>query len=314
MTQEEHLTYKTVDKERLTPMMVQYLEQKSSCPDALLFFRLGDFYEMFFDDAVVASKVLELVLTARDCGQEKKAPMCGVPHHSAGNYMQRLVAAGYKVAICDQMEDPSVAKGIVRRAVTRILTPGTITDQGGLDDQKNNYIMSVFRLGMQYGLAVADLTTGSFEATQLITGNTVAKLTNQIARYAPSEIICNDAFSKDPYYAQILGSFAPLISIREDHEFSSNKILEYLGTENEKKKKKEDWKMETVQSLLYHSAASALLCYLEDTQQSKIPHLHEMRFFSLEDTMDLDAATRRNLELTETIRGKNQKGKPFMGD
>lgn len=311
MTEEQELlTYKTLDRNRITPMMIQYLEQKDKWPDAILMFRLGDFYEMFFDDAVTAAKVLELALTARDCGLEKRAPMCGVPHHAAQSYMQKLVAHGFKVAVCDQMEDPSVAKGIVRRAVTRILTPGTITDQSGLEDKKNNYLVCIYRLGMQYGLAAADITTGTFEATQLVTGNTSAKLANQIARFSPSEMICNESFLADPYYKRIVEQFPVLLSVRPDSDFSSERINSYLpGPEPDKKKAQNDlWSMGHVQTLLYRSAASALLCYLEDTQQCPISHLHNISVYRLEDTMELDISTRRNLEMTETIRSKTRKG------
>ena len=308
--EQELLTYKTLDRDRITPMMIQYLEQKDKWPDAILMFRLGDFYEMFFDDAVTAAKVLELALTARDCGLEKRAPMCGVPHHAAQSYMQKLVAHGFKVAVCDQMEDPSVAKGIVRRAVTRILTPGTITDQSGLEDKKNNYLVCIYRLGMQYGLAAADITTGTFEATQLVTGNTSAKLANQIARFSPSEMICNESFLADPYYKRIIEQFPVLLSVRPDSDFSSERINSYLpGSEPDKKKAQNDlWSMSHVQTLLYRSAASALLCYLEDTQQCPISHLHNIAVYRLEDTMELDISTRRNLEMTETIRSKTRKG------
>ena len=310
MEEQELLTYKTLDRDRITPMMIQYLEQKDKWPDAIVMFRLGDFYEMFFDDAVTAAKVLELALTARDCGLEKRAPMCGVPHHAAQSYMQKLVAHGFKVAVCDQMEDPSQAKGIVRRAVTRVLTPGTITDQSGLEDNKNNYLVCIYRMGMQYGLAAADLTTGTFEATQLVTGNTAAKLQNQIARFAPSEMICNESFKKDPCCARIIEQFPVLMSVRPDSDFSSDKIASYLtGPEPDRKKNSKDlWSMDHVQALLYRSAASALLCYLEDTQQSPISHLHNIKVYRLEETMELDISTRRNLEMTETIRTKSRKG------
>lgn len=308
MMQEELLTYKTLNPEKLTPMMHQYIGEKKKWSDAILMFRLGDFYEMFFDDAITASKVLELVLTARDCGQEKKAPMCGVPHHAASSYMQKLVGAGYKVAICDQMEDPALAKGIVKRSVTRILTPGTITEISGLDEKKNNYILCVFRMGMQYGIAVTDLTTGTFLTTQFVDGNTVAKLTNQIARFSPSEIICNEDFAKDPYRKDILCDFTSLLTIRPDRDFSSKKVSEYKAETRKKTSKRDPWKAEDVQSFLYRSASSALLCYLEDTQQGHIPHLHDIEIYDPEQTMDLDAATRKNLELVETIRTKNRKG------
>lgn len=306
----ELLTYKTLDRSKITPMMLQYLEQKEKWPDAILMFRLGDFYELFFDDAITASRELELTLTGRDCGLDKRAPMCGVPHHAAQSYMQKLVAHGYKVAVCDQMEDPALAKGIVKRAVTRILTPGTITDLAGLEEKKNNYILSIYRMGMQYGLAAADLATGTFEATQLITGNTSGKLQNQIARYAPAEIICNEAFLKDPYYEKTMTQFPVLISVRPDADFRSDKINDYIesDTKGAGKKPSDLWSMDQVQALMHRSAASALLCYLEDTQQSPISHLHNINVYRIEETMELDVSTRRNLEMTETIRTKSRKG------
>ena len=305
----ELMTYDTLDRTRITPMMLQYLEQKEKYPDAILMFRLGDFYEMFFDDAITASRVLELTLTGRDCGLDRRAPMCGVPHHAAQSYMNKLVTQGFKVAVCDQMEDPSVAKGIVRRAVTRILTPGTVLDPSGLEETRNNYLLCVFRMGMQYGIASADLTTGIFEATQLITGNTMSKLQNLISRYSPSEMICNDAFLKDPYYRAIMDPFPILVSVRPDTDFSSDRVAAYLKQKDARKKLPTDlWSMDQVQMLLYRSAASALLCYLEETQQCSISHLHDIHVYRLEETMEMDGSTRRNLELTETIRTKSKKG------
>ncbi len=306
----EMITYSTLDRSRITPMMIQYLEQKDKFPDAILMFRLGDFYEMFFDDAITASRELELTLTGRDCGLDKRAPMCGVPHHAAQAYMQKLVAHGFKVAVCDQMEDPSVAKGIVKRGVTRILTPGTIMDQSGLEDNRNNFILCIFRMGMQYGLAASDLTTGTFEVTQLVTGNTVSKLQNQIARYSPSEMICNDAFLRDPFYTKIMDPFPVHVSVRPDTDFSSDRISSYLKQEDGNKKHvpADLWSMDQVNKLLYRSAANALLFYLEETQQSTLSHLHNIHIFRLEETMELDISTRRNLEMTETIRTKTRKG------
>ncbi len=305
------LSYADIDRNKLTPMMVQYLEQKDRWPDAILMFRLGDFYEMFFDDAVAAAKTLELALTARDCGLDRRAPMCGVPHHAAANYMQKLVSNGFKVAICDQMEDPSVAKGIVKRGVTRVLTPGTITDMSGLDDKKNNYLLAIYRLGMQYGIAAADLTTGAFEATQLVSGNTAAKLLNQTARYSPSEIICNQSFLQDPAYASVREQFPVLISLRPDKEFSATTLKLHQANKTEPLKggaKNKSGQEESMQGMLYASAAGALLTYLEETQQCPITHLHKLQVYRLEETMELDLSTRRHLELTETLRTKSKKG------
>lgn len=304
------LTYDRLDRSAITPMMMQYLEQKDKWPDAILMFRLGDFYEMFFDDAITASRVLDLALTGRDCGLESRAPMCGVPHHAAPAYMQKLVLNGYKVAVCDQLEDPAAAKGIVKRAVTRLLTPGTITDAGALDDKKNNYIVSIFRMGMQYGFAASDLTTGSFEATQLVTGNTFAKLLNQAARFGPSEMICNQAFVDDPNYSTFSSQFPALMSVRPDTDFSSDRLSSYEKDADTKEKKKSQnyWDMETVRDLLCRFAASALLCYLEETQQTRITHLQGIHLYRIEETMELDSSTRKNLEITETLRSKSKMG------
>ncbi|NLW10986.1 MAG: DNA mismatch repair protein MutS, partial [Clostridiaceae bacterium] len=183
------LTYDTINRDKITPMMQQYLGQKEAWPDCLLFFRLGDFYEMFFDDAITAARELELALTGRDCGLEERAPMCGVPYHAAGNYISRLVAKGYKVAICEQVEDPATAKGIVKREVIRVVTPGTVTDTASLDEKSNNYIVCVYQLNQYFGLAACDLTTGTFDATQIIVGRTEGKLVDEIARFKPSELV-----------------------------------------------------------------------------------------------------------------------------
>ncbi len=161
------LTFADIDLARITPMMQQYLDQKKLWPDCLLFFRLGDFYEMFFDDAVTAARELELTLTGRDCGQTERAPMCGVPYHAVETYINRLVSRGYKVAVCEQVEDPALAKGIVRREVIRVITPGTVLEPSALDEKRNNYIVAVYQLNGYYGLAACDLTTGSFETTHL---------------------------------------------------------------------------------------------------------------------------------------------------
>ena len=174
-----------------TPMMRQYLEMKEHYKDCILFYRLGDFYEMFFDDAVQASKELELTLTGKNCGLKERAPMCGVPYHSVEGYLNKLVEKGYKVAICEQVEDPKQARGIVHREVIRIVTPGTNTNMQALDESKNNYIMSIVYLNSRYGLSIADVTTGDYYVTEI---ETEQKLSDEINKFAPSEIICNEAF------------------------------------------------------------------------------------------------------------------------
>ena len=172
-------------------MMKQYMETKSQYQDCILFYRLGDFYEMFFDDALTASRELEITLTGKNCGQEERAPMCGVPYHAVESYLNKLVSKGYKVAICEQVEDPKTAKGIVKREVVRIVTPGTNLDTQALDESKNNYIMCIVYIADRYGVSVADITTGDYFVTEIEDG---AKLMDEIYRFSPSEIICNEAF------------------------------------------------------------------------------------------------------------------------
>ena len=298
---DQPLTYDTLNRDMLTPMMLQYLEQKNLCRDAILLFRLGDFYEMFFDDAIQASSVLELALTGRDCGLEKRAPMCGIPHHAAQSYIAKLVSHGLKVAICDQMEDPALAKGIVKRAITRILTPGTLVDSTALDEKRNNFILSVYRLGMQYGVAAADITTGTFEATQLVIGNTEAQLVNLFAKYSPSEVLCNRAFYKSRTKETIENMLSVIVQERPDSDFSSSTALR-LAFERQGDKKIADDRQ------LRLSASGALLLYLDETQRFEVKHFSKMRSFSVGDTMEIDVPTRTNLELTQTIRTNAKRG------
>ena len=175
-----------------TPMMQQYLDTKNEYKDCILFYRLGDFYEMFFDDAILASRELEITLTGKDCGQEERAPMCGVPYHSANMYIAKLIEKGHKVAICEQLEDPKTVKGIVKRDVIRVVTPGTVLEDNLLEEKKNNYIMSIYKEGIFFGVAVCDISTGDFFATQIKETNNFSKLLDEIARYYPAEIVVND--------------------------------------------------------------------------------------------------------------------------
>lgn len=174
-----------------TPMMQHYIDTKEQYKDSILFYRLGDFYEMFFEDAKIASRELEITLTGKDCGQEERAPMCGVPYHAANMYIAKLIEKGYKVAICEQLEDPKQAKGIVKRDVIRVVTPGTVIEDNLLEEKKNNYIMSVYKQGMFYGIAVCDISTGDFLATEIKETNNFVKLLDEIARYYPAEIVVN---------------------------------------------------------------------------------------------------------------------------
>ena len=174
-----------------SPMMQRYLETKEEYKDCILFYRLGDFYEMFFDDAITASRELELTLTGKDCGQEERAPMCGVPHHAAEIYVSRLINKGYKVAICEQLEDPKKAKGIVKRGVIRVVTPGTLVDSNMLEERKNNYIMAIYKSGIYFGISICDISTGEFYASEIKDNDNFSMLLDEIARYTPSELVVN---------------------------------------------------------------------------------------------------------------------------
>ncbi|NLM15203.1 MAG: DNA mismatch repair protein MutS [Clostridiaceae bacterium] len=276
-------------------MMQQYVEQKERWPDCILFFRLGDFYEMFFEDAVTASRELELTLTGRDCGQAERAPMCGVPYHAADNYINRLVGKGYKVAICEQVEDPAVAKGIVRREVVRVITPGTVMDGNMLDDHRNNFLLAVYCLNNYYGLAAADLTTGIFEATSLIVGRTDDKLLDEIVRYAPSELICNSAFLTDDVSQTLKSKYDIMLTVRSDDDFSEASVDKQIPQDHE-------------QPPLWAHAAAALLIYLEETQRVRPGHMKPVRPYQLSEFMNLDPVARRNLEITQTIRDGGRRG------
>lgn len=289
------LSLADIDRSKLTPMMQQYLEQKSLWPDCLLFFRLGDFYELFFDDAVTVSRELELMLTGRDCGFSERAPMCGVPYHAADSYIARLVGRGFKVAICEQMEDPALAKGIVRRAVIRVLTPGTQTGGAGYDETRNHYILSVYAEGGYYGLAAADLGTGIFEATELIVGRPHHRLIDEICRYGPAEIVCNAAFLEDAARELLDSRLTVTLTPRPAEAFSREAARQTLA-------------LEPTGADLKILAASALLAYLTDTQKTAIGHIEPLRFYTIETAMGIDANARRNLELTETYRERARKG------
>ncbi len=289
--------FNQIDKSKLTPMMQQYVAEKNNRPDCLIFFRLGDFYELFFDDAVTASKELELALTGRDCGLEERAPMCGVPHHAADNYILRLVNKGYKVAIVEQVEDPAEAKGIVKREVVKVITPGTLTDQGYLDEQKYSFIASVFKQGYQYGLAVCDITTGLFETCDILDGETNLKLLDEIARYQPSEIICNKEFSESRTCSDILQRNLITLSLQPDNAFSDEIVDSYQSFFN------------LNQSFsLWTKASASLLAYIKDTQFQLPIEIKDIIPFEQESFMILDQIARRNLELTETIRDRKRKG------
>ncbi|HPD01455.1 MAG TPA: DNA mismatch repair protein MutS, partial [Acetivibrio sp.] len=287
----------------LTPMMQQYLEIKEQYNDCILFFRLGDFYEMFFSDAETASRELEITLTGRDCGLEERAPMCGVPFHSSDSYISKLINKGYKVAICEQVEDPALAKGLVKRDVIRVVTPGTVTDSSMLDEKKNNYLMSVYKNKSFYGIALVDLSTGDFLSTGITFGNTFNKLMDEIAKFSPSEIVVNGEFFHDEAICSAVKKrFNVYFSSMEDsffeREFSLNKVKSYF----------KDFEAKENTFDLYINASGALLEYLEQTQKMSLSHIQNFNIYKIEEYMVLDLSTRRNLELTETMREKSRKG------
>lgn len=276
---------------------------KEQYKDCILFFRLGDFYEMFFDDAEVASRELEITLTGKDCGLDERAPMCGVPFHAADSYVARLVSKGFKVAICEQVEDPALAKGIVKRDVIRVVTPGTVTDMAMLDDRKNNYLMAVCRNGNFYGLAAVDITTGDFYTTRITWGNTKGKLMDEIAKFMPSELVVNSEFNQDfELLSQLNMRFNIYVSTFDDACF------EYGNAKESLKEHFTNTGPDLSEYDISINASGALLKYLDETQKVSLSHIQNFNSYNIEEYMVLDSATRRNLELTETMREKSKRG------
>jgi DNA mismatch repair protein MutS len=294
------LRLKDINYDELSPMMQLYADLKKNMMDTIIFYRLGDFYEMFFDDALYVAPKLELALTQRDCGSNKRAPMCGVPHHAYLNYANRLVAMGEKVAICEQLEDPALAKGLVKRGIVKIMTPGTMTDSSGLDEHKNNYLMSVMCIGSQFGVAVADISTGEFNATQLTSSDNGEHFMNLVSRYMPSEIIHNEAFAETPEYKTLVAATDISFTLRSERDFSSAefKNSRIIVVDN----------IHFPDPGLMFDACNALVLYARHTQTCDVDHMTTVNVFKISDTMELDKATRTNLEITSTIRGNTRKG------
>ena len=291
----------------LSPMMQNYLETKSKYQDAILFYRLGDFYEMFFDDAITASRELEITLTGRACGLEERAPMCGVPFHAAEIYIPRLIAKGNKVAICEQLEDPKQTKGIVKRDVIRVVTPGTVIETNMLEEKRNNYIMSIFKQGLYYGIAICDISTGDFLATEIkLEDNNFEKLLDEYARFAPAEIVVNDAMSKSVKELTILKDRQnTFITVREDKLFEGDKeFLEkmYKIVDSFDKDK------ELTSENMAVAATHGLLNYFSETQKVKLDHINKIKVYEVKKYMSLDINARRSLELTERMRDKSKRG------
>ena len=294
------------EKAEYSPMMQRYLETKEQYKDCILFYRLGDFYEMFFDDAIIASRELEITLTGKDCGQAERAPMAGVPHHAAEVYASKLIEKGYKVAICEQLEDPKTAKGIVKRGVIRILTPGTIVESNLLEEKKNNYIMSICKGGIYFGISVCDISTGEFYSCEIKDENNFALLLDEIARFSPSEIIANSMmFECQEEIDKIRERFQIYMSRFNDKFFSEdvgNLQLDYNIVENKKEVANLEEKTLAVKSI------NALLEYLNETQMTSLEHINTIMMYSLSRYMSLDINARRNLEITEKMRDKSKKG------
>ena len=286
-----------IDKNKLTPMMKQYFEVKDKYPDCILFFRLGDFYEMFFEDAIVASKTLEIALTGKSCGLDEKAPMCGVPFHSANSYISKLVEAGYKVAIGEQLEDPSSVKGIVKRDVIQVVTPGTVIEGSLLENKKNNYLLSLYKDNDNIGLTYVDISTGEVNATYL----TSDKIVEEIAKIHPSEIIIND-LSFIPSLQNIITLNNIYINENFKESYLDTNILRKYFTDNYLKSLKFDDKN------LINLSLSMLLNYIYSTQKQVTSNINNINIYNSNEYMVLDMFTRNNLELTQTIRGNKKKG------
>ena len=288
--------------QEVTPMMQHYLQTKEEYKDCILFYRLGDFYEMFFDDAILASKELEITLTGKDCGMEERAPMCGIPFHAADTYINQLVKKGYKVAIGEQVEDPKLAKGLVKREVIRIVTPGTNLSSESLEESKNNYLMCISYVGKNYGISVTDLSTGVFKTCQI---QQAEKVVDEINKFQPSEVL----------YQAGVEQVEEIHAVCERLQVSHTEAPDYyFNLETDEETLKRQFHINSIEGLgLKDSPAcvascGALMQYLHETQMSSLSHINHIETYSVDSFMILDSATRRNLELTETLRDKQKRG------
>ena len=288
----------------MTPMMEQYFQVKDQYKDYLLFYRLGDFYEMFFDDAVIASRELDLTLTGRDCGEAERAPMCGVPFHSCEGYIGKLIEKGYKVAICEQMEDPALAKGLVKREVVRVITPGTLIESNLLSEHKNNYLCALYMGEFDYGVCFADISTAQVYATSFDGNNMDARLRNELGTYAPREILCNLKRANMGEIGEFIVSHGDMMltdgqGARFDAAVCRELVKSQFG---------EQLRPEVLENKALIMAVGAVLSYLIDTEKSDISYIKELNIYSDGQYLEMDINTRRNLELTESMRTKEKKG------
>lgn len=295
------------EKAEYSPMMQEYLRTKEEYSDCILFYRLGDFYEMFFEDAIKVSKELELTLTGKLCGQEERAPMCGVPFHAADTYIARLIEKGYKVAICEQLEDPKQAKGIVKRGVIRVVTPGTVIESNLLDEKKNNYIMSIYKNETYFGISVCDISTGDFRTTQITENNNFPKLLDEISRYNPAEIIVNSfMYDSQEEIAMIKERFEVYISRVKEEAFQKDETSltsKYVFLDDHGEKVEE-----LAEKQIAICSIHGLLEYLIETQKTNLDHINKIILYRTTKYMALDISARRNLEITEKMRDKSKKG------
>ena len=286
----------------MSPMMQQYLDVKAEHKDSVVLFRLGDFYEMFFDDAITVSKELELTLTGRDCGQEERAPMCGVPYHAAEQYINRLVEKGFKVAICEQVESPSEAKGIVKREVKRVVTAGTVTNTGMLDEKNNNFLCCVY-MDRQCGISFVDVTTGDLFVTEAEAD--INSVVSEIARYSPVEIIANSRFCEDKKATELIRErFGTCVSGFNDWCFT----MDFAESKMEGQFERSINDLPVAGSECAAVSVGALLEYLSQTQMCRLPHISEISFYNDGQFMDIDFSTKRNLEITATMRENKRRG------
>ena len=297
-----------IDKQKCSPMMQKYLETKEQYSDCILFYRLGDFYEMFFDDAILVSRELEITLTGKDCGLEERAPMAGVPFHAAENYIARLVSKGYKVAVCEQLEDPKTTKGIVKRGVIKIVTPGTVVESNMLEERKNNYIMSIYKAGIYFGISVSDISTGEFYSCQIKENNNFSLLLDEISRFCPSEIVVNLMMKNSlEEISKIQTRFPNTYITTCDDSYFSEDILAvkqaFLLVDN---KGNEVENLD--QMLLSIASINALKNYITNTQMTDLSHINKVVIYSVSKYMSLDINARRNLEITEKLRDRSKKG------
>ena len=291
-----------------TPMMQRYLETKEQYKDRILFYRLGDFYEMFFDDAIIAARELEITLTGKDCGQAERAPMAGVPHHSAELYIAKLVNKGYKVAICEQLEDPKKAKGIVKRGVIRIVTPGTVTESNMLEERKNNYIMSIFKSGIYFGISICDISTGEFYSAEIKDNNNFPLLLDEIARYSPSELVVNSMMADSKEEMDKIKERFENIYVTKFNDEAFKSSVDNLNLRftilDENGSKLEDFEDKN----LAISSINGLIGYIKETQKTDLDHINKITVYKISRYMALDINARRNLEITEKLRDKSKKG------